>query len=160
MNVQVETDGPSARRMEVADLADVHIIEQDAYEFPWSTGVFKDCLRVGYSCWVLQLDGRVEGYGIMSIAAGEAHVLNLCVRPRQQRRGLGEHMLRHLCRSARDANASTTFLEVRPSNGVAIRLYERHGFRRVGTRREYYPHPQGREDAYVYALDLTRTDWM
>ncbi len=164
MNAHVETEGetegPSARPMELGDLADVHTIESEAYEFPWSHGVFKDCLRVGYSCWVLQFSGRIHGYGIMSIAAGEAHILNLCTRPKRQRQGLGEYLLRRLCEVAKSTRASTIFLEVRPSNGVAIRLYERHGFRRVGTRRDYYPHSEGREDAYVYTLDLARAEWM
>lgn len=150
----------SARSMTASDIPDVHVIETDAYEFPWSYGVFKDCLRVGYSCWVGLVDRRIHAYGIMSIAAGESHILNLCVRPRAQRRGLGEHMLRHLCGVARAAKAETTFLEVRPSNGVAVRLYERNQFRRVGTRRNYYPHTDGREDAFVYALDLGSAPWL
>lgn len=156
MNAQVRNEHVTARPMSLSDLSDVRVIERDAYQFPWSNGVFKDCLRVGYSCWVLQADAKIHGYAIMSIAAGESHILNLCIRPSTQRRGFGEHLLRHLCTAARAHQAETTLLEVRPSNDVAIRLYERHGFRRVGTRRDYYPHPRGREDAYVYALDLTK----
>lgn len=160
MSAQVSDERVLTRPMAMSDLADIQVIERAAYQFPWSNGVFKDCLRVGYSCWVLQGLGSIEGYGIMSVAARESHILNLCVRPGAQRRGHGERILRHLCAVARGERAATTFLEVRPSNEVAIRLYERHGFRRIGTRRDYYPHPRGREDAFVYALDLAHVPWL
>jgi ribosomal-protein-alanine N-acetyltransferase len=146
--------------MSLDDLDAVLVIEREAYRFPWSGRVFKDCLRVGYSCWVLGEGRSLLGYGIMSVAAGESHILNLCVRPGAQRRGHGEQLLRHLCAAARAGRAETTLLEVRPSNAVAVRLYERHGFRRVGTRRGYYPDQRGREDAFVYALDLTSAPWL
>ena len=159
MSAQVSDERTSARPMSMSDLPDIQVIEREAYQFPWSTGVFKDCLRVGYSCWVLLVGPRIQGYGIMSVAAGESHILNLCTRPRAQGRGHGESLLRLLCAVARDEGAKSTLLEVRPSNDVAIRLYERNGFQRVGTRRDYYPHPRGREDAFVYALDLTTVGW-
>jgi len=154
MSARIEPRVSSARRMSRRDISDVHAIERAAYEFPWSPAVFTDCLRVGYSAWVLEVDSCIRGYGIMSIAAGESHILNLCICPRQQRRGLGGEMLQHLRGVASRRNASSIFLEVRPSNQVAIRLYERHGFRRVGTRPGYYPRCEGREDAYVYILDI------
>ncbi|MGK0169933.1 MAG: ribosomal-protein-alanine N-acetyltransferase [Gammaproteobacteria bacterium] len=152
-------NGATPRPMTVDDIDRVQEIEQAAYEFPWSIGVFKDCLRVGYSCWVVADDRAIHGYGIMSVAAGESHILNLCIAPTTQRHGLGERLLRHLCEAANGHRAQTMFLEVRPSNGVATRLYERHSFRRVGLRRDYYPHSDGREDAYVYALDLAKIPW-
>lgn len=160
MSAQAESSPPFARPMSVVDLADVLTIEKQAYDFPWSHGVFKDCLRIGYSCWVLAEGQGIHGYGIMSVAAGEAHILNLCVRPRRQRQGLGARMLRQLCRVACELRATTVLLEVRPSNGVAVRLYERHGFERIGKRRDYYPHLNGREDAFVYALECREAPWL
>ena len=67
------------RAMREADLVEVHALEIRAYEFPWTLGIFHDCLRANYPAWVLQVDGRIGGYFLMSIAAGEAHVLNVCV---------------------------------------------------------------------------------
>ena len=69
----------NVRNMKHDDLAAVSDIERLSYEFPWSHGVFRDCLLAGYSCIVLQHGTAVVGYGILSIAAGEAHILNLCV---------------------------------------------------------------------------------
>jgi ribosomal-protein-alanine N-acetyltransferase len=71
------------------DLAAVSAMETASYEFPWSAGIFADCLKVGHSCWVLSVDELAAGYGILSIGAGEAHVLNLCVDPSRRSQGLG-----------------------------------------------------------------------
>ena len=138
-----------------ADLPAVSDIEASAYLFPWSEQVFRSCLRAGYACRVAAEGGRVRGYGIVSLAADEAHLLNLCIDPAEQGRGLGGWLLRHLFGIARVRLAERMFLEVRPSNRTAVRLYEGHGFVHVGTRRGYYPAPCGRrEDARVYTLSL------
>ena len=136
------------------DLPLVTGIERDAYPFPWTEQIFRDCLRVGYSCWVADRYGHVEGYGVMSVAGGECHILNLCVRPELQRQGVGRRMLAHLLDLARKHGADTALLEVRPSNQPAIALYLRAGFGEVGVRRQYYPAANGREDALILAKDL------
>jgi ribosomal-protein-alanine N-acetyltransferase len=134
------------------DLPQVVAIEQQAYEFPWSLGIFKDCLRVGYCCWTLAFDDAVAGYCIMSVAAGEAHVLNVCVDETRRRRGHARRMLEHMVTLARGHRATILFLEVRPSNRAAIDLYLDFGFRQLAVRRDYYPARDGREDALVLAL--------
>ncbi|MEX0729269.1 MAG: ribosomal protein S18-alanine N-acetyltransferase [Aquisalimonadaceae bacterium] len=143
------------RRMREEDLREVLRIERDAYPFPWTNGVFRDCLRVGYGCWVREYEGRLAGYLIQSVAAGEAHVLNLCVDPALHRQGLGRELLEHGLYTAARLGAETVFLEVRPSNRAAVRLYERLGFGEVGIRPGYYPQPGGRrEDAMILARIL------
>ena len=143
------------RAMTAADLPAVFGIERAAYEFPWSQRVFRDCLRAGYACRVAEEGRRLRGYGIVSLAAGEAHLLNLCVDPGEQGRGWGGWLLRRLFGLARERNAERMFLEVRPSNRAAVRLYEAHGFVPAGTRHGYYPAAAGkREDARVYTLSL------
>ena len=146
------------RPMAESDLDTVLAIEQDAYRFPWSLGIFRDCLRMGYSTWVLELDGIIEGYGIISVGAGESHLLNLCVRRHSQRLGLGRALLEHLLKVAREHHADSMFLEVRPSNQCALQLYRRMGFTEVGTRRAYYPARQSREDALILARQLVTAD--
>ena len=142
------------RAMSIDDLADVIGNEQDAYSHPWSEGIMRDCLRVGYSCWVCELDGVVVGHAVMSVAVGEAHLLNICIAPPWQGRGLGRLLLRRLYRVAGENNADTVFLEVRESNTGARTLYEDEGFVEIGQRRGYYPAERGREDAIVYARTL------
>ena len=151
----VAVDGAAARPMTLADLPSVACIEASAYRFPWSEQVFRSCLRAGYTCRVATEGDRVRGYGIVSLAANEAHLLNLCIDPAEHGRGWGGWLLRRLFGIARVRRAERMFLEVRPSNRPAVRLYEGHGFVHVGTRRGYYPATSGgREDARVYALSL------
>lgn len=142
---------PKLRPMGEKDVDGVMAVERQVYPFPWTAGIFRDCMRVGYSCWVWEHEDRVVGYGVMSTGAGEAHILNLAVHPTLQRRGLGRGMIEHLLRIASQRGADEVFLEVRPSNQTAVRLYEEIGFSQVGIRRGYYPAPDGREDALIMA---------
>lgn len=142
------------RAMRDADVPEVVAIERSSYQFPWSEGIFRDCLRVGYTCRVAILGRQVVGYGVMSIGAGEAHILNLCVGEAFRCRGLGRRLLRLLVERAGAAGMKEAFLEVRPSNTTAIRLYLAHGFEQVGMRRGYYQAAGGREDAAVLRLAL------
>jgi [ribosomal protein S18]-alanine N-acetyltransferase len=143
------------RMMQPSDLKGIAEVERAAYDYPWSLGIFRDCLLAGYYCIVLEVDGAVSGYSIMSIAAAEAHVLNICVHPRFQRRGFGRRLLNTLLDKARDAEADKVFLEVRPSNTHALSLYQSAGFEKVGIRPAYYQARWGREDAVILAAVLT-----
>jgi ribosomal-protein-alanine N-acetyltransferase len=98
---------------------------------------------------VIELDHICIGYGIMSTGAGEAHVLNLCVDAKYRCRGIGSQLLAHLLEFAKGLSVMDVFLEVRPSNPSAIRLYQSHGFSQIGVRRGYYQATGGREDAVV-----------
>jgi ribosomal-protein-alanine N-acetyltransferase len=142
------------RPMKEIDLPEVAAVEQLSYAFPWSENIFRDCLRVGYTCRALDLEGRIIGYGIMSVGAGEAHILNVCVRDEFRNLGFGRRLLEHLLERATAAGVGEAFLEVRPSNLAAIRLYQRLGFEQIGIRRGYYQAPDGREDAIVLKRDL------
>ena len=142
------------RTMRDTDVPEVVAIERASYQFPWSEGIFRDCLRVGYTCRVATSGRQVAGYGVMSVGAGEAHILNLCVGEAFRCRGLGRRLLALLIERAAAAGMSEAFLEVRPSNTAAIRLYLAHGFEQVGMRRGYYQAVGGREDAAVLRLGL------
>jgi ribosomal-protein-alanine N-acetyltransferase len=140
------------RLMQPSDLKSVATVERAAYAFPWSLGIFRDCLLAGYHCIVLDVGTSVTGYGIMSIAAAEAHLLNLCVHPGTQRLGYGRQLLNALLLKAEDADVEKIFLEVRPSNRVALRLYQSVGFEQIGIRPAYYQAERGREDAVVLSV--------
>lgn len=156
------------RPMREHDLAQVITVEHRAYEFPWTEGIFRDCLRAGYSCWSMMLgelsgdEGRgratLIGYGIMTVAVEEAHILNLCTDPHHQRRGHARRLLSHLLGTARTHGAASVFLEVRPSNLAAQALYADEGFVQVGLRKAYYPSSTGREDALVLRRLLSAAD--
>ncbi|WP_242109769.1 ribosomal protein S18-alanine N-acetyltransferase [Luteimonas aquatica] len=158
MTSAVATRGMAAdeglRPMREADLDAVMEIERRAYPFPWTPGIFRDCLRADYPAWVLLGSDGIIGYGVLSVAADEAHVLNVCVDPLRHGRGHGRRLLRALVKIAHGLGARRVFLEVRPSNPYAIALYHDEGFNEIGRRPRYYPARQGREDAIVMAKEL------
>lgn len=138
------------------DLDAVCALEREAYPTPWTQGMFADCLQAGYSAWVLSCaSGDVSGYALLSMAAGEGHILNICIAPARQGQGHGRRLLEHLLEIARHAGTEILFLEVRVSNQRAAQLYTATGFKMIGRRPGYYPCPDGgREDADIYALGL------
>jgi ribosomal-protein-alanine N-acetyltransferase len=142
------------RAMTPFDVAAVGEVERASYVFPWSEGIFRDCLRVGYLCRVAECEGRVVAYGIVAMGAGEAHLLNLCVAASVRGRGVGRQMLLLLLERATQAGMQDVFLEVRPSNAIAIALYQSVGFVEAGRRKGYYQAVEGREDALVLKLGL------
>lgn len=158
MNAQVQPAHPIIRPLRADDLAAVLAIETRAYDYPWTETVFRDCIKAGYSLWVLDAgDGLIDGligYGVLSAAAGEAHILNLCVDAQRRGQGHGRRLLNRLIDVARWHRAERVFLEVRPSNTRAIALYHRAGFCEIGNRPNYYPARNGREDAVVMAREL------
>lgn len=141
------------RKMRSSDLPGVIAIEKANYQFPWSEDIFKDCFKANYSCWVCEESDNILGYCILAMAVGEAHVLNICVAPAEQGQGIGRKMMENLIEMSR-GRAETLFLEVRPSNTVAIALYEAMGFNEIGIRKGYYPAKNGREDAIMLALEI------
>jgi len=151
----VRKPATSLRPMREDDLDDVMAIEQATYQFPWTRGIFRDCLHVGYCCWVFEENGVIEAYAVMSIGAGEAHLLTVVVDPENRNKGLGKMLVTHLLNIAVAHGAETVLLEVRPSNQVAIQLYRNLGFNEVGLRANYYPAPNGREDAMIMALTVS-----
>ncbi|MEZ5561945.1 MAG: ribosomal protein S18-alanine N-acetyltransferase [Gammaproteobacteria bacterium] len=142
------------REMRQTDLTTVANIERGAYEFPWSPGIFRDCLLAGYTSLVLEQGAAVIGYGIMSIAAGEAHLLNLALAQSARGQGHGRRLLEHLLDLARGAGVEGLYLEVRPSNRAALALYNDAGFEVIGRRRAYYRAVGGTEDAVVLVRRL------
>jgi ribosomal-protein-alanine N-acetyltransferase len=141
--------------MQQDDLSQVIAIEEAVYPFPWTLGIFQDCLRVGYCCWLMEVDEAVIGYGVVSVVIDESHILNLCIHPDWQGRGLGRKLIQMLLKISRRHGAETAFLEVRESNRAALALYQQMGFTEVGHRRDYYPAVDGgREHALVMSLKL------
>jgi [ribosomal protein S18]-alanine N-acetyltransferase len=142
------------RTMDTRDIDSVLDIERAAYDFPWSANIFSECMKAGYVCRLCLDNVSPVGYGIMSVGAGECHIMNLCVHPMCSGNGYGSLLLTDLLDIATRARAHIAFLEVRTSNRRAHSLYQHLGFNEVGIRKNYYPAPTGREDAYVLAKTL------
>lgn len=143
------------RPMLMTDLPAVMAVETSGHEFPWTESIIHDCILVGYYCWVLETEMGIQGHCIMSISADECHILNICIKPTEQRKGYGRSLMLHMLQIARGTSAKGAFLEVRASNAGALALYQQLGFNQIHTREGYYPAPNDtREDAIVLALEL------
>ena len=149
---------PLIRKLGADDIESMVSIENTAYPFPWTHGIFGECIRVGYACYGIQIGSELAGYAIYNRGAKEAHLLNLCVHPDCQGRGFGSMLLEYSIGHAREAGCTVMFLEVRPSNQEASRLYARKGFETIGRRPAYYQSDRGKEDAMVMKLDLRTHD--
>ena len=142
------------RQMNESDLAQVLVIERNAYSHPWTEGNFKDSLIGSDEIWLLELEGEIVGHGVISVAVGEAHLLNICVARQHHRKGLGKAILEFLIERVRLLEASVMFLEVRQSNTSAIALYRAEGYQQIGLRKNYYPLGHERENAIVMSLAI------
>ena len=145
---------PAYRPMCIEELDAVCAIEQRIYPFPWTRGNFADSMIAGYACTVMECEGTLIGYGVVALAAGESHLLNLSIDAPWQGRGHGRALLLHHIDLARARGARIMLLEVRPSNTVARALYRAMGFEQITVRRGYYPDTAGREDALLLGLGL------
>jgi len=154
VNTEKASLHPVIRFLTMNDLDRVMEIELAAYPFPWTRGIFEDCIRVGYDCRGLQVDSFLVGYAIQTKFATECHLLNLCVDPAWQRRGFGSLLLEQTILQAKSTGCLSIFLEVRPSNQAGIALYTKRGFQVVGERPDYYRAEKGRESAIVMRLAL------
>jgi len=142
-------------KMALEDLPQVMQGELASYPHPWTQKNFEDCLQnINYSCWVFKRSDEFSGHLILSANVGEAHILNLCVYPKEQGKGWGRKLLAEAEWIAKQHQAETCFLEVRPSNTAGINLYQTAGYNEVGLRKNYYPANKGREDAVVMAKTL------
>ena len=144
------------RTMSYTDLKSVITVEKKAYPHPWTLGIFRDCLRIGYNAWVMTLDKEIIGYGIVMLSPGEAHILNICIEPDFQKKGLGRYLLRHILKKSKQTDVDMVLLEVRRSNAGAQQLYQSEGFHELGVRKAYYPADNGREDAIILAKYLAK----
>lgn len=141
--------------LEAVRLEQLLAIEQRAYPHPWTRGNFLDALKSGYHARVLLAGEEMLGYYVAMQGVDEVHLLNITVSPDYQQQGWGRIMLDALALWARSLGAQWLWLEVRVSNTRAIAVYEAHGYRRVGLRKNYYPAGTGRrEDAVVMSLRL------
>jgi ribosomal-protein-alanine N-acetyltransferase len=133
-------DPISMAAMTLDDLDGVLDIEQVSFQTPWSRSAFRYELtqnRVARSV-VLRVGGEIAGYLCLWEIGHEIHITNLAVHPRFRRRGVARALLGQTMEGARRGGVELLFLEVRPTNGEALALYESFGFSVIGRRKGYY----------------------
>jgi len=146
------------RKLRQEDLSQVAAIEKATQGLPWMDKIFYDCFQAGYPSWVQEEGDKIISFVIVSFHGDECHLLNLGVHPHYQRQGFGTQMLEYVMHSAKQLGAMMIYLEVRESNERAIALYQKMHFAHIGTREDYYPAYEGRENGLIYARDLDSQD--
>lgn len=126
--------------MDLEDLEAIYEIESSSFSVPWSKESLRNELTMNQFSYYLvaELEGQVIGYGGMWIIADEAHVTNIAIAPSYRGQGWGEKLVRAMKQTAVEQGAVGMTLEVRPSNAIALKLYEKMGFYKTGTRPKYY----------------------
>lgn len=126
-------------------------IETAAVELPWSQANLASCFSPSYRVFGLYREPQPQLIGYLILhqpLADEWTIMNIVVAPAFQRQGIGTHLVDYVCQLAQQQGACI-WLEVRESNQVAIRLYQRLGFMHRGSRNDYYPTATGQREAAV-----------
>ena len=138
------------------DLPIVLETEASCYPDPWSQRTFADCLAAhdkGYRCYVLLMDDQIIGHAVLTVILDEAELLNFCLAPTQQGKGLARRYLDSVMTTLAEQGANKLYLEVRQSNTPARQLYVSAGMHQIGRRKDYYPLGNGREDAILMGFE-------
>jgi len=134
----------------ISDLDDIHEIEQESYPHPWTKGILKDCINNHYDFYIANYNNNIIGYVIAKISIYETHILNLTISRNFRSNGIASQLLEMVFAKCFIMNSLNLYLETRVDNIPAINLYEKHGFRRIAIRKDYYKTQKGREDAIVF----------
>jgi [ribosomal protein S18]-alanine N-acetyltransferase len=141
-----EPGGLRLRRLAYGDLPSVIAIERRSFPTPWSLAMFVlELSKPSGICLAAEGDDGLIGYLVCARYDDVWHLMNVAVQPERRRRGVATELIERLFEEAGPGARFT--LEVRVSNGPAIAMYERFGFRSAGRRRRYY-HDNG-EDALI-----------
>ena len=149
------------RAMSEADIPAVMAMECAACLHPihaWSEDNYRSSLKAGYWLRVRceRDSGRIVAVCVAMDGVDEVHLLNIAVAKDCHGQGVARHVLGALYERCRVLGVATLWLEVRPCNMPARALYASEGFIEIGVRRNYYPAPEGREDALVMKRDIRR----
>ena len=154
--IQTEPTALRWHAMQPQDLPAVMAIEEQSYSHPWTRGNFTDGLAAGFHISLLSFGQQLLGYSVTMMGYEEAHLLNITVHPEARNMGLASLLLEALALWSRQQGAQALWLEVRASHLATQRLYQRHGFECVTTRKAYYPLDGTlREDAIIMKKMLT-----
>ncbi len=143
------------QKVKILSMTEAHLdfivsLERHVQFEPWSKRMFLEELNNKHSlCYTMFYESNIVGYVCSVIICDELHILNLTISPSYRRRGLGYALLKYLLNKALEKGLSSALLEVRETNVAAISLYRKAGFVPVGTRREYYLSPDGKEAAIL-----------
>jgi ribosomal-protein-alanine N-acetyltransferase len=141
------------RKMALEDIDQVLAIDEASFSMPWPARSFhfEVTNNPASRSWVAEDEGQVVGMVVAWMIVDEIHIATIATHNDFRRQGIGEKLLIHTLKSAKEEGALTSFLEVRESNRFARQMYNKFGYVEVGRRRHYYK--DNNEDAILMSLD-------
>lgn len=139
----------------LSDLDNIFKVESKSYDNPWTIGILRDCLINHYDFYKAEYNNNLIGYIIAKISIHETHILNLTISEDYRNRGIATELLEMIFSKCYIVNSLNIFLETRVNNTPAIKLYEKHNFRRISIRKNYYQTPDGKQDAIIFKKILS-----
>jgi [ribosomal protein S18]-alanine N-acetyltransferase len=141
-----------------SDIDQLLLIERTVQIAPWTRETFTVCFNTGCVPVGIEVEKKIIGFIILSLKPEECHVLDLCVSPNYHHQGFGRQLLEYAEDFARKKGVGIIYLEVRESNMKAIALYKKLKFHLIAERSNYYPIPNGMENALVFAKSLREVE--
>ncbi len=136
------------RQMDKKDIEQVERIEKEIFSIPWSAHSFEDAAMTKENIYlVCECNGAIAGYCGLWTVLGEGNITNMAVDKKYRKKGIGEALMKEMEKRGRQKDVDIFFLEVRQSNAAARRLYDKMGYKEIGTRKRFYERPV--EDAIV-----------
>ena len=139
----------------LSDLDKIFKLELNSYDHPWTIGILRDCLVNHYDFYKAEYNNNLIGYIIAKISIHETHILNLTISEDYRNRGIATELLEMIFSKCYIVNSLNIFLETRVNNTPAIKLYEKHNFRRISIRKNYYQTSDGKQDAIIFKKILS-----
>ena len=134
--------------MTETDLDEVMTIEQESFSLPWSRESYLGELNNNFANYmVCDYAGDIAAYGGIWVVFEEAHITNVAVAGKFRGQGIGCSLMAELENIARAKHATRIFLEVRPSNAAALKMYNKLDYIQTGSRKAYYT--DNGEDALI-----------
>ena len=132
-----------------AHIPQIEALERQCFSMPWTAELLQSQMKGSQHEFIAAVspEGNVLGYVGMMYVLDEGYISNVAVSPEHRRHGIADALIDRLCKICEGLSLSFVTLEVRAGNAPAIALYEKHGFRRVGLRKNYYERPK--EDALL-----------
>ena len=139
----------------LSDLDNIFKVESNSYDNPWTIGILRDCIVNHYDFYKAEYNNNLIGYIIAKIPMYETHILNLTISEDYRHRGIATELLEMIFSKCYIMNSLNIFLETRVNNTPAIKLYEKHNFRRISIRKNYYQTSDGKQDAIIFKKVLS-----
>ena len=136
------------RRAVFDDIEAIVRLENLCFDRPWSKESITNELQSRFGrFFVAEKDGQIAAYIGSRLVMGECEIFNIATDPEFQGQGIGSQLMEFFINTISEEGAGAFSLDVRPTNGPALALYQKYGFREEGRRKKYYTNG---EDALIF----------